>query len=446
MNTSNKATKIVLSDFSSIPMRTFHLTWMAFFLCFFGWFGIAPMLAAVRSDLGITTDQIVTANMLGVASTIFMRLFIGWVCDKTGPRLAYTWLLILGSIPVMCIGLAQSYEQFLLARILIGTIGASFVITQFHTSVMFGPNIIGTANATTAGWGNLGGGVTQQVMPLIFAGFLTVYGAESLAWRYAMVIPGALLFIMGIVYYNFTKDTPEGNYSEVNKTRDQNDKIGKDAGSSFVAALSDYRVWILFVAYAACFGVELIVNSNAALYFADYMQMDMKTAGIIAGLFGLMNLFARSLGGILGDRFGNKKGLSGRVNWLFYALIAEGVCLMIFSRMQQIPLVIVSLVIFSLFVQMSEGATFSVVPFINKKALGAVSGIVGAGGNAGAFFGMFLFKKQISGLEWNDSFLYLGVLVFLASFAVLAIRFPKETSDVSATETVEAKNEEPVLA
>ena len=49
----------------------------------------------------------------------------------------------------------------------IGVIGASFVITQYHTSVMFAPNIVGTANATTAGWGNCGGGVNQLAMPLL---------------------------------------------------------------------------------------------------------------------------------------------------------------------------------------------------------------------------------------------------------------------------------------
>ena len=62
----------------------------------------------------------------------------------------------------MTIGLANSYESFLLFRLAIGIVGASFVITQYHTSVMFAPNVVGTANATTAVWGNLGGGVTQM--------------------------------------------------------------------------------------------------------------------------------------------------------------------------------------------------------------------------------------------------------------------------------------------
>ncbi|WP_308706282.1 NarK family nitrate/nitrite MFS transporter [Marinoscillum sp. MHG1-6] len=434
---SAKAEKIQLFNLSTINMRVFHLTWLSFFLCFFGWFGIAPMLSIVREDLGITTDQIVNTNMIAVASTVVMRLVIGWLCDRIGPRITYTWLLILGSIPVMLIGLSNSYEQFLIARMFIGAIGAAFVITQFHTSVMFAPKIVGTANATTAGWGNLGGGVTQQVMPFIFAATLAWFGSEHLAWRYAMIGPGILLFIMGILYYNFTKDTPEGNYKDL--TDGTNRK--KSANGSFLEAVKDYRVWILFLIYGACFGVELIVNSKAALYFTDYFDMDLKTAGLIAGLFGMMNLFARSLGGFMGDRFGKFMGLVGRVRWLFVALLCEGAALILFSRMDTIPLIIGSIMIFSLFVQMSEGATYSVVPFINKKALGAVSGIVGAGGNAGAVAGMLLFKKQLTGLEWTESFLYLGFIVAGVSLVTFLIKFPKSAEEEEPMEETKEKQE-----
>ncbi len=168
MDFKNKATKIRLSSLGTVPMRTFHMTWSAFFLCFFGWFGIAPLMAVVRDDLGLSKEQVGNTIIASVAITVIARLAIGWLCDKIGPRRAYTWLLAIGSIPVMTIGLADTYETFLLFRLAIGAIGASFVITQYHTSVMFAPNIVGTANATTAGWGNLGGGVTQMAMPLIF--------------------------------------------------------------------------------------------------------------------------------------------------------------------------------------------------------------------------------------------------------------------------------------
>ena len=87
-------------------MRTFHMTWFAFFLAFFGWFGIAPLMALVRDDLGLAKPQIDNTIIASVAVTIVARLIIGWLCDRVGPRLAYSALLVIGSIPVMCIGLS----------------------------------------------------------------------------------------------------------------------------------------------------------------------------------------------------------------------------------------------------------------------------------------------------------------------------------------------------
>jgi NNP family nitrate/nitrite transporter-like MFS transporter len=62
---------------------------------------------------------------------------------------------------VIGVAFAQSYESFLFFRLAIGA-GASFVITQYHTSVMFAPKVVGTANAAAAGWGNAGGGARKR--------------------------------------------------------------------------------------------------------------------------------------------------------------------------------------------------------------------------------------------------------------------------------------------
>ena len=215
MEVKNKAARINLFSLKTVQMRAFHMTWGAFFLAFFGWFGIAPLMAIVREDLMLTKAQIGNTIIASVAITVLVRIVIGPLCDRIGSRRAYTWLLLIGSLPVMGIGLAKSYETFLLFRLAIGAIGASFVITQYHTSVMFAPNVIGTANATTAGWGNLGGGVTQMVMPLIFTALLTLGVDKFLGWRLAMVVPGAALFLTGIAYYFVTRDAPDGDYKEL---------------------------------------------------------------------------------------------------------------------------------------------------------------------------------------------------------------------------------------
>lgn len=422
MQSSNKATSINLFSFKSIPMRTFHMTWIAFFLCFFGWFGIAPLMPLVRDELGLTKEQIGNTIIASVAITILVRLVIGWLTDKIGARKAYTGLLLLGSLPVMGIGLAQSYEAFLIFRLAIGAIGASFVITQYHTSVMFAPNIVGTANATTAGWGNLGGGVTQMVMPLVLTALLSLGANEFWGWRLAMIVPGIALFITGIAYYKLTKDLPEGNIEDLRAAGQLHDS--KKAGRAFLSAVKDYRVWALFIIYGACFGVELTINNIAALYFVDNFELSLTTAGLIAGLFGLMNIFARSLGGIFSDRIAKDNGLKGRVLFLGGTLLFEGIAVVIFSQMGALALAIGSMIVFSLFVQMAEGATYSIVPFVNTKALGAVSGIVGAGGNMGAVMFGFLFRAE--NITYAEGLLYLGVVVILSSSFSLFVRFSED--------------------
>lgn len=421
-----KANKINLLDFRSVPMRTFHVTWITFFVCFFGWFGIAPLMPVVREDLGLTKTQIGNIIIASVAITIFARLLFGWLCDKIGPRISYTVLLLVGSLPVMFIGLSDSYESFLLFRLAIGVIGASFVITQYHTSVMFAPNVVGTANATAAGWGNMGGGVTLMVMPVVFAAFVGLGYLDEQAWRYSMVLPGVALFIMGLVYYFLTQDTAEGNFKELRKKNPEFRAKANDAKGSFWSACKDYRVWVLFLAYGACFGIEITIDNIATLYFVDNFNLGMKEAGIIAGTFGMMNIFARALGGIFGDKAGKKWGLKGRIMILGAFLLLEGLGIVLFSNMDSLVWAIVTMLIFALFLKMSNGATYSVVPFINQKAMGAVSGIVGAGGNVGAVLAGFLFTSET--ISYRESLFVIGIAVTLISFVALAMAFYKHAS------------------
>ncbi len=430
MNIRHKATRINLLDLHSAPMRAFHMSWLAFFLCFFGWFGIAPLMPIIRTELHLTKEQIGNSAIAAVAITILVRVLMGWLCDRIGPRRAYTWLLIVGSLPVMGVGLAHDYRSFLFFRLAIGAIGAAFVITQFHTSVMFAPNIVGTANATAAGWGNLGGGVTQFAMPLLFSAFMS-YGAGTWwSWRLAMLVAGAALLLTGIAYYFLTQDTVDGDWKQLRRDSEPEDE--RAGRSGFRQACGDRRVWSLAVMYAASFGIELTVDNFAALYYSDTFHLSLAKAGLVASLFGMMNLFARALGGYVSDRCNRRWGLHGRSMLLGATIAAEGLAMLLFSQMRQLPLAIAGMMFMGLFVKMSNGANYSIVPFVNRRALGAVAGIVGAGGNVGAVLAGFLFKS--SSLSYGQAFTVLAAIILACSPLVFLLRF-------SETEELEAKRE-----
>jgi NNP family nitrate/nitrite transporter-like MFS transporter len=417
---SVKATRIKLFSFSTPQMRAFHMSWLAFFACFFAWFAVAPLMPVIKDDFGLTKDQIANINIAAVGITILVRLLVGPLCDKYGPRLVYTTLLALGAIPVIGIAFATNYVSFLVFRLAIGAIGASFVITQYHTSVMFAPNVVGTANAATAGWGNSGGGVTQSLMPMVLAAAVGFGLTNSTGWRVSMAVPAALMLITAVGYWKFTQDCPQGNYKEM-LAKGIVPEGGKKGGwAVFVAASANYRVWMLFVTYGACFGIELFVHNVAASYYVDHFKLDLKSAGLAAGSFGLLALFARALGGIVSDRVAHVRGLDARTMLLFTLMLGEGLGLLWFARTDTTAMAVVAMIVFGLFTHMACGATYALVPFIDRKALGGVAGIIGAGGNVGAVLSGFLLKGVG---DVQRCFTILGACVVVSSICAIAVRF-----------------------
>lgn len=227
-----------------------------------------------------------------------------------------------------------------------------------------------------------------------------------------MIFPGVMLLVMARLYWKYTKDTPAGNFDELPQTEN-----GKKE-NTFLLAAKDYRTWILTIAYAACFGVEITVDNFAASYFHDDYKATLIMAGLLASLFGWINIFARALGGIVSDKVGKRYGFNGKVSLLAALLLLEGVGIMLFSTAGGIVMAITMMFFFGLCLKMANGATYSIVPFVNQKAVGSVAGIVGAGGNVGAMLIGFLFKS----MPYSTAFLYLGGGVFVTGVVVLAVR------------------------
>ena len=88
-----------------------------------------------------------------------------------------------------------------------------------------------------------------------------------------------------------------------------------------------------------------------------------------------------------------------------------------------------------LFIKMSNGATYSLVPFVNKKALGAVAGIVGAGGNLGSVIAGFLFKGS---MPWTQALFALGATICVISLLAFTVRF-SEVEEKSAQAEIDAR-------
>merc|ERR1719440_2708381 len=262
------------------------------------------------------------AGNLAVTGTILMRVGAGTLCDQFGARMTFIFLLLIGIPGMFMFAFAQGYALFLLGRIIIGLSLATFVTCQVWCSQFFDRSIVGKVNATAGGWGNLGGGITLLTMPYIMEFFLAITGSDiGASWRMCMIVPicmhiGSAAFIMT------GRDLPDGSYKQLEAAGAK--KKSAAASNLVVLGFSNTNALIMLITYGLCFGVELTMNNKLTPYFSRYYGMHPTTAGPLAACFSLMNLFARSWGGILSDACAKKYGMRGRITSMWIVQTLEG--------------------------------------------------------------------------------------------------------------------------
>lgn len=364
VDSEHKATEFRLFSVAAPHMRAFHLSWVSFFACFVSSFAAAPLVPVIRDNLNLTSTDIGNAGIASVSGAVFARVAMGSACDLFGPRLASASLILLTAPAVFCSSIASSPTSFLLVRFFTGFSLATFVSTQFWMSSMFSAPVVGTANGVAGGWGNLGGGATQLIMPLVFGVIRDIGVVKFTAWRIAFFIPALFQTLSAFAVLIFGQDMPDGNFHGLKKSGER----AKDKFSwVFYYGFTNYRGWILALTYGYCFGVELAVDNIIAEYFYDRFNLNLSTAGIIAASFGLANLFSRPGGGILSDIVAKRFGMRGRLWTLWVVQTLGGVFCIILGQVGSLSGSIIVMVAFSVFVQAACGLTFGVVPFVSRR-------------------------------------------------------------------------------
>ena len=209
--------------------RILHLTWFAFFLSFVVWFNYPPFKTTIVQEFGLTPAQAGTIGLCNVALTVPARIIIGMLLDRYGPRLTYSLLLIYAAIPCLIFASAQSFNQLVVGRLLMGIVGAGFVIGIRMTAEWFPPKEVGTAEGIYGGWGNFGSAFSAFTM-VIFGVALTflpggfnfgepetfkilffpAFETPVLNWRMAIAGSGIIAALYGMFYYFNVTDTPPG--------------------------------------------------------------------------------------------------------------------------------------------------------------------------------------------------------------------------------------------
>ncbi len=208
--------------------KILHLTWFAFFLSFVIWFGFPPFATTIAQEFGLTPEQLGVIGLCNVALTVPARIIVGMLLDKFGPRITYSCLLVYALIPSVIFASAQTFNQLVIGRLLMGIVGAGFVIGIRMTAEWFPPKEVGTAEGIYGGWGNFGSAFSAFTMVLIamalsfLPGSFTFpevqnfnvlgigFSSNVLNWRMAIGGAGVVSALYGIFYYFNVTDTPPG--------------------------------------------------------------------------------------------------------------------------------------------------------------------------------------------------------------------------------------------
>ncbi len=475
-----------LLDFSQERIRTLHYTWIAFFMTFYVWFNMAPMSTTMLDSIGWLTDEHVKILLIAnVALTIPARIIVGALIDRFGARIVFSGLMVVMALPAVVFVLANTFVQMLIARLVLSSVGAGFVIGIKMVAQWFPPKYIGRAEGFYAGWGNFGSAFAAMTLPWFAISVMDGwFGLGDNAWRWALGVNGLVMGVYGVMYYFLVRDVPEGevlhkakktepmmvtSYGDliqylawsfplvgalgvlawrVSNVKIDGDPILSGTGLYLIYAvlLAIYGVHVfktlqinlpylkagvpedekyrwssvaaLNSTYFANFGAELAVVSMLPAFFENIFVpltgsngaplVTATVAGVVAASFAFVNLGARPLGGYLSDRMSNRK----RTMLIYMVGIAIGFFLMafigkwapgvdsdglrnvvpMFSGVTWLVAAVAITVFASIFVQGAEGATFAIIPMINKRMTGQIAGMAGAYGNVGAVIYLVVFS------------------------------------------------------
>jgi NNP family nitrate/nitrite transporter-like MFS transporter len=435
-----------LFRYKNAEIKALHLTWIAFFMSFYVWFNMAPLASSMLASVDwLTRDDIRLFAIANVALTIPARIIVGMALDRYGPRRVFSVLMVLMAIPTWVFAFGDTREVLFMSRLVLSSIGASFVVTIHMVALWFPPRSIGFAEGFAAGWGNFGSAAAAMTLPVIA---LQIFGGPE-GWRWAIATSGLVIAAYGVFYWfaitdGPTKDTHKkprkASALEVSSWGDlvmlciftvplvgilsilvyrvqlmgYIDAMTAAICYAAIAVIVTWQVWqairvnvpilrkgvpeddrypfksvaALNITYFANFGAELAVVSMLPMFFQETWGLTAVAAGLIAASFAFVNLFARPMGGLVSDRFGNRRF----VMMAYMFGIALGFVMMgLLNSSWPLMVAIAITIMCSFFVQGAEGATFGIVPSIKRRVTGQISGMAGAYGNVGAVFYLFVF-------------------------------------------------------
>lgn len=283
---------MINSNSLSQSHRILFLNTLAFTVCFACW-TLNGVLVTFLVDNGIFNWSMIEVGwLLGIPilTGSIMRLPIGILTDKFGGKYVFSSLLLLCSIPLFLLPMADSFFMFAVLSFLFGMVGTSFAVGIGYTSIWYPKEWQGRALGIF-GMGNAGAAITTFIAPTLLTQF-SVEDPQN-GWKLLPVIYGLALLVIGVLFLVFAK----------------NKKLEKSTKTipQMLTTLKSPRVWRFGAYYFLVFGCFVAYSQWLLPNFMNVYQTTLVMGGLFATMFSLPSGVIRAFGGYLSDKFGARK-------------------------------------------------------------------------------------------------------------------------------------------
>ena len=247
--------------------------------------GIPSIAPLIRQDLGLSMAQagsFLSAYYIGAA---IMSLPAGWMGDRWGvlATMAIGQALISAGLS----GVAGSISFSLLTLIMI-VAGAGYGMLNPTTAKAAMAWFPRRQRATAVGFKQvglpLGGAVGALIMPHL---------GLSLGWRPAVMMPAALVAVVGLLTWMLYGDPPDSEYAA----------RGTAGGPSLAAVLANRDLWLVALSTLIFAGMQTVWMSFLVLYLTDVLFLPLVQAGGYLVMAQMAGMAGRVLFGVLSDGY-----------------------------------------------------------------------------------------------------------------------------------------------
>ncbi|HEY2432432.1 MAG TPA: MFS transporter [Vicinamibacterales bacterium] len=337
---------------------------------FAAWGLISAFAPSFRTQFHLSAQQTSLLVAVPVLLGSLARLPMGMLTDRLGGRAMFASLFAFVAVAAAIVPTADTYARLLAYAFLLGVAGSSFAIGVGFSSQWFTVESQGTALGIY-GLGNMGQSAAVFLGPVIAARY-----GRDVVFQAAAVLSAAGC----VLFFALARNAPAAARAA---------SLGE-----MVAVLARERLaWALSAFYFLTFGGFVAFSVYLPTLLRDEFGLTAADAGFRTAGFVVLATLMRPIGGVLADRIGGARVLSGVL-----AGVVPFAMLLMWPSM--VPFTVGALGCAAL-LGMGNGAVFKLVPQYFPRSVATVTGLVGAIGGLGGFFPPLLlgfFRERVGAL------------------------------------------------